>query len=124
MEERDEDNKECPMCASRNTSYSEREKSWVCRDCGSVIGGTPIVLEKPREEVVREILPNSIVRKKEAIVAKAAKKLAKKKGTVAKKSAKKPVKKKTAVKSKSKSPKKSAKKPVKKNFMKRLLSRK
>ncbi|MBN2421449.1 hypothetical protein JXB27_04185 [Candidatus Woesearchaeota archaeon] len=128
MEEREESSHECPLCASRNVSYSIREKAWVCRDCGSVSGGIPIMVEKPREEVVKEILPSSLVRKKEALVARAAKKakLAKKKAKLAKRKGKKKVRKAKKKISKRKPKKKTAKKikkSVKKSFLRRLLRR-
>jgi transcription initiation factor TFIIIB Brf1 subunit/transcription initiation factor TFIIB len=107
---------ECPLCASRNVSFSEREHALVCRDCGTVIAGTPVALPQPEEEVVREILPelkikSKLAKKPEAKAAKKTKKA---------KPAKKAKKVKKAAKRVSKKP---AKKSIKKSLMKRLLRR-
>jgi len=105
-----ESTKECPMCASRNISFSEREHSLVCRDCGSVIAGTPVALPILREEA-REVIHEATMKFREVPKkAKAAKKPAKKVKKVLKKKAKKKI---TKVKK--------AKKPAKKGFMRRLL---
>ncbi len=105
---------ECPLCASRNISYSEREKALVCRDCGSVVAGIPVAIERPKEEVVREILP-SFGRKERKVSSK------KTKGKIAKKAKKKTKKKKSAKKSVAKKAKKKVKK--KKSLFRRLLRR-
>ena len=115
----DEDSrKECPMCASRNVSFSGREHALVCRDCGTVIAGKPVKLDLPREdaiEVVHEV-PSKFRTMEKKIKAKA--KLVKAKKKKITKKAKKIIKKKIA---KKKSVKKA--KP-KRSFLKRLLRRK
>jgi len=106
--------KECPMCASRNVSFSEREHGLICRDCGNVFAGTPIEIPVPREnirEIVHELQPKLKVSAKKPKVAKKIK--AKKVKKAAKKKAKKVIKKKAKV----------SKKPKKKGFMKILLKR-
>ena len=108
------EDKECPLCASRNISFSEREHALVCRDCGSVIAGTPVALPTVRGEV-REIVHEKDS-KRVMKMAKPVKKVSKpvKRAKKVVKKAKKPVKKVS---------KKAAKKSVKKSFMKRLLRR-
>lgn len=123
--------KECPLCASRNVSFSERDHGLVCRDCGSVITGKPVVLPPPKEEVVREIIPD--LSRKPRAVAKVAVKKAKKvkkvvKKTVAKKAKKavkkaKKVVKKTVAKKVVKKVKKASKPVKKKSFMNRFMRR-
>ncbi len=111
----DEDSrKECPLCASRNVSLSPREHGLVCRDCGTVITGTPVPIPRPREEVVEIVHERGMAKKvkkfEEKIKkAKASKKVAKK-GKKIKKSAK-------------KISKKVKHKKVKKSLMKRFLRR-
>ena len=114
----DESRKECPMCASRNVSFSEREHALVCRDCGTVIAGKPVKLDLPREdaiEVVHEV-PSKFRMMERKIKAKAkkakAKKVSKKKVKKAKKTVKKKIVKKVAKKAKPKH-----------SFMRRLLRR-
>ncbi len=112
----EEDRKECPMCASRNISFSEREHALVCRDCGNVVTGTPVKLELPKEEAVEIIHEKTPIIKKPA-VKKVIKKKAKKAAKKPKKKAKKKVIKKKAAK------KKPSKSKKKKSLLKRLLRR-
>ena len=84
----DEDSRrECPMCASRNVSFSGREKALVCRDCGTVIAGKPMQLQLPREEAIEIVheAPSKLslklrrqMEEKKAKPKKAAKKVSKK----------------------------------------------
>ena len=118
----DESRKECPMCASRNVSFSPREHALVCRDCGTVIAGKPVKLDLPREdaiEVVHEV-PSKFRMMEKKIKAKA--KLVKAKKKKVAKKAKKIIKKKIAKKKKVVK-KLKPKKIVKRSFMKRLLRR-
>lgn len=108
-----ETEKECPLCASRNVSYSEREKALMCRDCGTVITGTPVAM--PQFEEVKEVI-HDIPGKKELV-----KKIAKKK--VVKKAKKKFKPKKKIKKAKKKVVKKKVKPKKKKSLLKRLLRR-
>ena len=62
---------ECPLCASRNIFYSEHEKAVVCRDCGHVNTGIPVVIEAAKEGIVKEIIP--VLGAKEKVVVKACK---------------------------------------------------
>lgn len=112
----DESRRECPMCASRNVSFSAREHALVCRDCGTVIAGKALRVDLPREESIEIVheAPSKLslklkrqLEEKKKSVKKAAKKISKK--------AKKVVKKKVVKKSK---PKK-----AKKSLMKRFLRR-
>ena len=108
-----EEAKECPLCASRNISFSEREHALMCRDCGSVIAGTPIAIPVPKEEAIEIIheLPTKL-------------KVAPKKLKVAKKvKVKKAKPKKAAKKAKKAVKKKVSKKPKKKSLVGRLLRR-
>jgi len=123
--------KECPLCASRNISFNEREHALVCRDCGHVSAGKPVVIEISKEEVVREILPTTSKPKEVVVVKtkKAVKKKPKPKKKVKKKAAKKKPKKKAAkkkiVKKKAKKkPAKKAKKAVKKKPKKKPVKKK
>jgi len=106
--------KECPICASRNVSFNEREKALVCRDCGTVIAGTPVVVPVPREELKEVIHEMPIKLKVTAKKPEVAKKIKVKKVKKAK-----PKKVKKAVKKKAKI----SKKPKKKGLVKRLLRR-
>jgi len=111
----DEDSgRECPMCASRNVSFSEREHSLACRDCGTVIVGKPVRIDLPREEAIEVVheLPSKFRKIEKKMKAKKAKT----------KKAKKPVKKAKTKKAKKPS-KKKVMKSKRKGFLRRLLKR-
>lgn len=116
----DESRRECPMCASRNVSFSEREHSLMCRDCGTVIAGKPVKIDLPREEAIEVVheVPTKFRAMEKKIKAKAKKAKLKKKAKKGKKVKK---AKKTA---KKKVHKKKVKARPKKSFLRRLLKRK
>ena len=102
----DEDSRrECPMCASRNVSFSGREKALVCRDCGTVIAGKPVQLQLPREEAIE------IVHEAPSKLSLKLRKQMEEKKAKPKKAAKK-------VSKKAKKPKKSSKKSIRKKLRK------
>lgn len=83
----DEDSRrECPMCASRNVSFSQREQSLVCRDCGTVIAGKPVKIVLPREEAIEVVheVPSKFKTIEKKLKAKAKKAKLKKKAKVKK----------------------------------------
>lgn len=110
-----DESEECPLCASRNVSYSEREKAIICRDCGTVVTGTPVKIDLPREEA-REVI---IEVPRKLAIKPIKKKILKKKAKPKKKAKAKPKK-----KTKRKPAKKAKPKPKKKGgLLKRLLRR-
>lgn len=110
----------CPVCASMNVSFSRHENALICRDCGTIYAGKPIISDEGPKLIEKEITSGlkkeekPIVEPKEIVKKKPIKKKVKKKPVKKKKIVKKVVKKKPIKKVQPKKKKVVKKKSIKK----------